>query len=67
MSDHNEKMLILKMLSEGKITADEASKLLATLNIDDDTKKKKLAKKSYKNIATIFVQFPKIFFIYGII
>ena len=39
MSD--EKMMILKMLSEGKITADEASNLLGVLNLDLNKKEKK--------------------------
>lgn len=41
MSGNDEKMMILKMVSEGKITADDASKLLIALNLEDDNKKKK--------------------------
>lgn len=37
----DEKMMILEMLSEGKITAEEASKLLHTLNITEEGSKKK--------------------------
>jgi len=46
MSD--EKMMILEMLRDGKITAEEASKLLNTLNIDDRGKKKVKSKQSPK-------------------
>jgi len=38
MSD--EKMMILKMLKDGKITADEAAKLLLTIDQGDEKKKK---------------------------
>ena len=45
---NDEKMKILEMLGEGKITADEAAKLLSTLDVTSDKKKKEKSKQEPK-------------------